>query len=96
MKIIFLASCKADLRWFKHYYMSRFPEGRQNADAQFLKAKELLSNNPHIGHPVEGMAGVRVHSVTRTPFAFIYRVTDDAIQVLRVLDSRAEESNDLI
>ena len=96
MKIIFLDSSKADLRWFKHYYIGHFPEGRQNADAHFLKTKELLSSNPYIGHKVEGMAGVRVHSVTRTPFAFIYRVTEDAIEVLRVLDSRAEESNDLI
>ena len=92
MKIVFLASARPDLRWFKHYYMSRFPEGRQNADAQFLKTKELLSSNPHIGHPAEGIGGVRVYTIARTPFSFVYRVTEGAIEVLRVLDSRAEES----
>lgn len=93
MKIKFLASTRADLRWFKHYYISRFPEGRRNADAQFLKTKELLIANPSIGHPVDNIAGVRAFPVPRTPFSFVYRVIDDNVEVIRVLDGRSEDSN---
>lgn len=95
MKIRFLATAKQDLRWFKYYYMNRFPEGRRNADAQFLKTKELLTANPEIGHPIENMKSVRTYPVPRTPFSFVYRVTDDAVEVVRVLDGRSEDSNDI-
>lgn len=95
MKFVFLASAKPDLRWFKRYYAVSFPEGRRNADAQFLKTRELLMANPQIGHPLENLAGAREYSIPRTPFSFIYRVAGDAIVVLRVLDGRSEDSNEL-
>lgn len=96
MKIIYLASAKPDLRWFKHYYMSRFPEGRRNADTQFLSTKALLLANPFVGHSVENIEGARIYSIPRTPFSFVYRVTEEAVEVVRVLDTRSEDSNDIL
>lgn len=96
MKIVFLASAKPDLRWFKHYYMSRFPEGRRNADAQFLSTKALLLANPFVGHSVENIEDARIYSIPRTPFSFIYRVKDNVIEVVRVLDTRSEDSNEMV
>ncbi len=94
MKIRFLATAAPDLLWFKTYYMRRFPEGRRNADTQFLKVKALLVANPFLGHPVENVDGARAYPVSRTPFSFIYRVKGDTIEVLRVLDGRSADSSE--
>jgi plasmid stabilization system protein ParE len=89
MRIVYLESAEADLRWFKRYYTQVFPEGRKRAEAQFLHTQQLLRENPMMGHAVEEVPGVREHHVTRTPFAFVYRLRGDRIEVLRVRDKRA-------
>jgi toxin ParE1/3/4 len=92
MKIVFLASTVPDLRWFKTYYSSVFPDGGARADHQFRSLQHLLKTNPNIGHPSEKGDGVREFHVPRTPFTFVYRVRDDRIEILRVLDTRADWS----
>jgi plasmid stabilization system protein ParE len=92
MKLVFLASAVPDLRWFKAYYVSVFPDGRERADRQFLAIQSLLKANPYIGHPSDKIDGAREHHVLRTPFTFLYRVRDDRIEVMRVLDTRADWS----
>ncbi len=94
MKIIYLASASPDLRWFKQYYMRVFPAGRENADKHFLATQTTLKNNPLIGHPSESVAGAREFSIARTPFSFIYRVQEDRIEVLRVIDNRSDWSSE--
>ena len=95
MQIVFLARAKRDLRWFKLYYTKTFPEGRAKANSQFLTTQQLLGANPHIGHPSERVIGVREYHIPRIPFSFLYRVKKDRIEILRVLDTRADfTSND--
>jgi toxin ParE1/3/4 len=89
VRLVYLASAEADLRWFKLYYTRTFPEGRKMADAQFLHTQQLLRENPMMGHAIEEIPGVREHHVPRTPFSFVYRLRDDRIEVLRVQDKRA-------
>jgi plasmid stabilization system protein ParE len=96
MKIVFLAAAKLDLRWFKRYYMEVFPAGRAKADAHFLKTTRLLSSNPLIGQPVAFVEGAREYRIPRTPFGFVYRIAKDAIEVIRILDGRSEDSNDIV
>jgi plasmid stabilization system protein ParE len=90
MRLIFLARATQDLRWFKRYYTAAFPEGRTKADAQFLRAQQLLLANPHIGHPSDKMEGARELHIQRTPFTFIYRPFSDRIEILRVVDERSD------
>jgi plasmid stabilization system protein ParE len=90
MKLVFLPSTVADLRWLKTYYVSVFPEGGAKADRQFLAVQALLKANPLIGHPSDKVDGAREHHMLRTPFTFIYRIREDRIEVLRVLDTRAD------
>ena len=89
MKIIFLSSSSDDLRWFKRYYVSVFPQGRKKADKHYLNALSVLRKNPHIGHPSENFPMAREYDVTRTPFSFIYRVKQDHIEIIRVIDNRS-------
>ncbi len=89
MKLVFLASSKADFRWFKHYYMSVFPEGWAKADNQFLSLIRTLKANPHIGQPSDIVEGTRVFPILKTPFSLVYRVKEDRIEVLRLIDNRS-------
>lgn len=94
MNIVFLASTRADLRWFKRYYTRVFPEGRSNADRQFKTFLDILKANPGIGHPYEPEPEVREYSLPRVPFTVLYRVKSDRIEVLRVYDQRSAFSNE--
>lgn len=93
MEIVFLASAKADLRWFKQYYMRVFPDGKKNADQQFHAFLNLLRTNPLIGEAVHGFVVAREFPIHRTPFTVIYRVGRKQIEILRVFDQRSEFSN---
>jgi hypothetical protein len=53
MRIVFLATAKRDLRWFKRYYTMAFPEGRDNADRHFKMTLLTLQANPGVGHPTD-------------------------------------------
>lgn len=92
MRIVFLDSSRADLRWFKRYYVTVFPEGRKKADTQYLTTLNILRQNPLIGHPSEKIKTAREYDIVRTPFTFIYRVRGDDIEILRVIDNRSDWS----
>ena len=89
MRIIFLRSSQRDVEWFREYYMRVFPVGGPKARDQYQRAKALLKTSPHAGHPVEE-TGVRMFSIPRSPFAFVYRVSGGVIEVLRVWDQRSK------
>ena len=89
MKIVFLASSHNDLRWLKRYYVSVFPQGQTKADKQFLTTLSVLRQNPLVGHPSEMINGAREFLISPTPFSFLYRVTKEHIEIMRVIDGRS-------
>jgi plasmid stabilization system protein ParE len=89
VKLRFLSRARRDLVWFQTYYDSVFREGADRARRQYRRTMANILSNPYIGHPVE--SGVRRFPIPRTPFSAIYRVAEDEIEILRVLDQRAEE-----
>ena len=88
MKVVFLASSDAGVRWFTRYYKTAFPEGQRNARAQMANSLAILAENPRIGHVV-GKRGQRELPIPRTPFSLIYWVANDRIEILRLWDGRA-------
>lgn len=94
MKIVFLDAAKPDLRWFKRYYITIFPEGRRNADQQYRALLKLLKSSPMIGEPADDFRNAREHPVKNTPFTVIYRIRPEHIEILRLLDQRSRFSND--
>lgn len=88
MEIRYLASAARDLDWFRTYYRAIFPDGSAGARASFRNALGNLRRFPLMGHPVEE-TDMREYSITRTPFAIIYRLAEDHIEIVRVLDQRA-------
>lgn len=90
MKLVFLPPTRADLAWMRTYYTRIFSDGARRAAEAYVGACDLVRDHPAIGRPVVGMAGIRELLIPRTPFSFIYRVTEDQIEVLRVWDQRGD------
>jgi plasmid stabilization system protein ParE len=91
MRLVYLASCRRGLLWWRHYYERAFPEGAANARARIIATERLLLDNPYIGRPTH-RPGVRRLALPRTPFFLIYRVTPERIEIIRVIDSRSYDS----
>lgn len=91
MRVVFLRSTEADLRWFNRYCRRVFPEGERNARQEMSQALQRLSAHPRIG-PETGERDARRLVIARTPFALEYRVAQDRIEILRVLDDRANST----
>lgn len=91
MRIVYLRRARADAMWLRRYYTVVFPEGAKAARAHLRAAERLLAENPHVGRP-GGVESARELQIGRTPFALIYRVTTDRIEVLRIWDGRADRA----
>lgn len=88
MKIVFLASTRRDLEWFRQYYETTFREGAAGAREHFKKALANLRSNPHIGH-ISDEPGNRELAIPRTPFLLTYSIVKGRIEILRIRDGRA-------
>jgi plasmid stabilization system protein ParE len=89
VKIVYARQALADMGWFRQYYATVFPEGRGRARDALLRTEALVTENPRAGHPTEPGAETREFPILRTPFSLIYRLKDDRIEILRVLDLRS-------
>ena len=89
MKIMYLTRALRDMQWVRKYYNDVFPAGRDNARSQLRKTETLISENPLVGHPSESIAGAGEFYISPTPFSFLYRVTKERIEIMRVIDGRS-------
>lgn len=92
MKIIFLASARDDLTWFRRYYKQIFPAGAANAQEYYKRALTTLRAYPFAGHSETGDR--RKLTIPRTPFILVYRTTSDRIEVLHIRDGRSNHPED--
>jgi plasmid stabilization system protein ParE len=90
MKIVYLRDALEDMRWVRHYYRNVFPAGQGNARQALRATENTIAQHPHIGHPCEEIATAREYRINRTPFSFLYRVVDDRVEILRVIDNRSD------
>lgn len=93
MKVKYLESARDDMMWFRNYYSRVFPAGKGNAKIQLRRIIQIISEHPEVGHPPDDFPEAFEHPISRTPFTMIYRVKDNELQVLRILDQRSEFSN---
>jgi len=92
MELEFLRSSLKDLDWASRYYGRVFPQGRKNFRSSFTATKNMLKENPYIGARLEDNKDARRLIIVKTPFAMIYRVSQTHIEVIRVLDTRSDNS----
>lgn len=88
MKIVFLPTTAPDFEWITDYYLSVFPEGGPKAYRNLERALSNLSDNPHLGKIIARTV-YRQYSVPRTPFSLIYRIGEDATEILHIRDQRS-------
>ncbi len=55
--------------------------------ARILDAIDVLESQPNLGRPGR-VVGTREFAAPKTPFVVFYRVTPDAVEILRVLRGR--------
>lgn len=89
MRIVFLESAQRDMGWFRQYYRVVFAAGKTNAKSHLKEARELLRAYPHVGKPSD-TADLRELQILKTPFALVYRIRGEEIQIVRLWDQRAE------
>ena len=90
LKLVFLDSAVEDLDWFRRYYEDVFPAGAERAYQRLKDVIEVLEFNPKAGKPNESVPSCRDFVVTGTPFVFVYRFSNDRVEVLYVKDGRAK------
>ena len=90
MQIVYTEHALQDMLWFRQYYAKVFPEGRGTARASLLRTEALIVENPRIGHLTAQRAETREFPILRTPFAMLYRVRAGRIEILRLIDHRAQ------
>ena len=95
MKLVFRFGTVADLKWFRRYYTSVFPDGENHARHHYLQSCRTLLEYPFVGHSVAPDTPVRELSIPHTPFSFVYYIVGEEIIIIRVLDVRAERSDGL-
>jgi len=88
MKTAFLPTTAPDFEWITDDYLSVFPEGGPKAYRSLERALSGLSDNPRLGKAIAQTA-YRQYSVPRTPFCLIYRVGNEAIEILHIWDQRS-------
>jgi hypothetical protein len=91
MQVKFLASSLNDLKWFRYYYESVFPQGLEKAQKQFHSTKGLIKESPYIGHVIQN-DNILEFSIPNIPFSFIYRIKGEVIEILRVWDERQDRA----
>jgi plasmid stabilization system protein ParE len=89
MKVLLSEQAKRDMKWWRTYYRQTFPVGGPKAATHMAKAVELLAEHSHLGSEVEGY-NLRRFQIHKTPFALIYRVKDEVIEIARVWDGRKD------
>lgn len=86
MRLVYLPSTAHDLIWLRTYYTKVFPEGAKKAREEIKRAERLLQDHPFAGERFDN--DLRELLIPRTPFAMIYRVADDRIEILEIQDVR--------
>jgi hypothetical protein len=91
MKVEYLAEARRDVAWWRIYYRKTFPQGKGNAYRHLRVTEKMLEEYPEIGTRIQD-SEKRKLGIPRTPFAFIYQIKGNVIEVVRVYDMRQQGS----
>lgn len=95
MRLVYLPDARKDVAWWRLYYRRVFPQGGQAAYRVLAATERILQDNPLLGVELAELGGLRKLSIPNTPFAFIHRLRQETIEVLRLYDMRQQGSSGL-
>jgi len=92
MKLEYLQTAQAGVRWFRGYYRKNPQLNLTKAVAALRVAEITLRQNPLAGERFDDFETVREHKIIGTAFSLLYTVADDMIQVIDLRDQRGFRS----
>ncbi len=93
LKLRWTRPALADLIEAQNFIARDNPAAAQAVAQRVWEAAERLCDNPQIGRQGH-VQGTREWSVTHTPYLLVYRVKNDAVEILRVWHGRRRRQED--
>jgi plasmid stabilization system protein ParE len=89
LKVTYSKLALFDLNRFRIYYEQYFPEGIEQANTRMIKCVDLMRTFPAMGRIVSKPPR-RCFSNPDTPYTLVYQHKDDRLEIVCVLDQRAQ------
>lgn len=96
MKIQFLESTAPGIRWMRRYFREQSQLNAKAASESFKKTKNVLKQDPYIGHVFDEIEGVFEKEILGTHFSILYAVKDETIYVIDIRDHRGLRSSNAL
>jgi toxin ParE1/3/4 len=87
LKLRWTRPALADLVEAQNFIARDNPSAAENMAQRIWETAKMLCDHPEIGRRGQ-LAGTREWIVSHTPYLIVYRVKDDAVQILRVWHGR--------
>lgn len=87
MNLVWTHSALGDLEHARDYVAQEDPSAAARLARRVIEVAALLRETPAIGRRGR-VPGTREMAVTRTPYVLVYRLGEDAVEILRVLHGR--------
>lgn len=88
MKLQYLDTAEAGLRWMRRYCREHPQLNLQKAVASLQRAEGVLQDMPFAGSKHEDSSTVRMYALHGTVFSFLYTVSDDTVWIIDVHGQR--------
>jgi hypothetical protein len=92
MRIAYLRTSEAGLRWMRTYYRRNPQLHIGRAAASLRTAEATLSEHPAAGRRFEDFEAVREYLLQGTSFSLLYTVARDTVWIIDVRDQRGQRS----
>ncbi len=89
MRVVWSPWALVNLRDIQSYYMRRNPRATRKLVARIKEAARLLEDFPNLGKPNQTKT-CRMLQVPQTVYVLPYRLVDDLIDIIAVIDQRQE------
>ena len=92
MKLEYLSTSEAGLRWMRTYYRRNPQLDIRRAAASLRTAETILRAHPAAGRRFEDFETVREYMLQGTSFSLLYTVARDTVWIIDVRDQRGLRS----
>lgn len=96
MKLEYLQTAQAGVRWFRGYYRKNPQLNLPKAVAALRVAELTLRENPMAGERFDDFDTVREYKIIATAFSLLYILADDRVLMIDLRDQRGFRSADAL
>lgn len=92
MKLVYLSTAEAGLRWLRTYYRRNPQLDIRRAAASLRTAETVLREHPAAGRRFEDFEAVREYPLHGASFSLVYTVARETVWIIDVRDQRGRRS----